>query len=165
VEDDVPVTDILGEPVHQPVDNTNYELPAELKNVPDGLEVTNYPSYGYAVKPKDDTAFYYWFYKTSVKAVNEDLEITEFGSYSWLDNRWEFGTVTGKPFEPKDFADWYKCKNGKLKKGKLYSDTNNWSRMSVLQRGKSLWYYIGKNKKGELFKGVAIVEHLPEMKK
>jgi hypothetical protein len=35
----------------------------------------------------------------------------------------------------------------------------------VLQRGKVLWYYIGKNKKGELFKGAAIVEHLPEMKK
>lgn len=55
----------------------------------------------YAVKTKEDTANYYWFYKASVKASFEDLEITEFGSYLWDGLKWVFGNVTGKPFEPK----------------------------------------------------------------
>ena len=79
--------------------------------------------------------------------MKEDIEITHFGSYFWAGDHWIFGTVTGKPFDAKDFADWYKCKNAKMKKGKEYSDENNWNSGKLLQGGKSLWYYIGKNKK------------------
>lgn len=163
---DVPVTNMLrAEQVQVPLTESNFDLPPELTNVPDGIEVKHDPSTAYATKTKDDTAFYYWFYKTTLKAIKEDLEITEFGSYTWVMDHWQFSTVTGKPFEPKDFADWYNCKKGKLKKGHEYSDKSNWYRWLYLQRGKALWYYIGKNKKGELFKGVSIVDYLPEMKK
>ena len=165
-DSDVPVTNMLKSETNMQQVTENYsELPPELKNVPVGIEVKHDPATVYATKTKEDTAMFYWFYKTTVKAIEENLEITEFGAYTWVMNHWEFSPVTGKPFEPKDFAEWYKCKKGKLKKGKEYSDPENWNNSAFLQRGKALWYYIGKNKKGELFKGTAIVDYLPEMKK
>lgn len=163
---DIPVTNMLTETVQESLtDKKMDEIPAELKNIPDGIKVLNSPLNVLAVRTKEDTANYYWFHSTTVKAVNEDLEITEFGTYTWVQDRWVFGTVTGKPFEPKDFADWYDCKNAFLEKGKTYGDKNNWFRSPALQRATSLWYYIGKNKKGELFKGISIVNYLPEEKK
>lgn len=163
VGSDVTSTNTLQQPVNM---TGNFSiLPDELANIPDAIEIKHTPVDPRAVKPKEDTINYYWFYKTTVKASFEDLEITEFGTYLWNGNKWVFGNVTGKPFEPKDFAEWYKCKNWKLKKGKEYSNPNNWNFSPVLQDGKILWYYIGRNKKGELFKGYSIVSYTGEMKK
>jgi hypothetical protein len=162
IGNDIPTTNILTEEYYKTFKDT--DMPPELANIPNGIEVGHNPQTVSAVY-NDKDSMYYWVYKTSVKPINEDIEIVQFGSYGWAGDHWEFGTVTGKPFEPKDFADWYKCKDAKMKKGKEYSDKNNWNNARVLQGGKSLWYYIGKNKKGELFKGTAIVNSLPEMKK
>lgn len=142
----------------------NSDMPSELEKIPNGIEIGHNPQTVSAVYNEKDS-MYYWFYKTSVKPVKEDIEITEFGAYSWVYDHWEFSTVTGKPFEPKDFAEWYKCENSKMKKGKEYSDIDNWNRLRELQSGKALWYYIGKNSNGELFKGTAIINYLPEVKK
>lgn len=163
VGDDVPTTNMLTEPPEN-VTGDYSELPPEIKNIPNGIEVGHNPQTVYATFSKKDT-MYYWVYKTSVKPMSEDIEITEFGAYTWYSDHWEFSTVTGKPFNNKDFADWYKCKNGMMKKGKEYSDKKNWNKSPTLQKGKALWYYKGKNKKGELFKGTAIVDYLPELKK
>ncbi|NOS85426.1 MAG: hypothetical protein HOP31_09830 [Ignavibacteria bacterium] len=163
VGSDVASTNTLVQPVNM-MGNFSI-LPDELINIPDAIEVRHTPIMPYAVKPMDDTANYYWFYKTIVKATFEDLEITEFGAYIWNGTKWVFSNVTGKPFEPKDFAEWYTCKNWKMKKGVEYIDPNNWNYSPILQNGKSLWYYIGRNKKGELFKGTAIVDYVGEMKK
>ncbi len=165
VGSDVPVTNMLKEPFQITATEVSDELPVLLRNIPDGIEVKHSPVDVRAVKNKNDTTMLYWFHTTTVKALKEDIEITEFGSYTWSLDHWEFGNVGGAPFSPKDFAEWYECKNSKLKKGKEYSDKNNWSRWPVLQRSTSLWYYIGKNKKGELFKGTAIINYLPEMRK
>ena len=160
VGNDVPTTNMPSE--------TKYDykkLPDKLENIPDGIEVINNPDTVRAVKTNNDTNFYYWFHKTSVKALNEDLEITEFGSYSWISDHWEFSTVTGKPFTKKDFEDWYNCKGGKLIKGKNYTDNNNWSRQSELQKSIVLLYYLGTNEKGDIFKGTAMIICLPELRK
>jgi len=170
------LSDIAFEVVSSDVTSTNMlkeeyytyakteDLPPELESIPNGIEVGHNPQTVAAVYSQKDS-MYYWVYKTSVKPVKEDIEITQFGSYVWAEDHWVLGTVTGKPFDAKDFADWYQCKNAKMKKGKEYSDENNWNSGKLLQGSKSLWYYIGKNKKGELFKGTAIVNSLPEMKK
>ncbi len=164
VGDDVASTNMLPPERLKSVGNYT-ELPLEIMNIPDAIIIKHTPATPYAVKPKEDTANFYWFYKTSVKASFEDLEITEFGSYTWDGLKWVFGNVTSKPFEPKDFAEWYSCKKWKLKKGVEYTDPNNWNYSSVLKDGKILWYYIARNKKGELFKGTAIVDYTGEMKK
>jgi hypothetical protein len=163
VGSDVASTNTLTEEYYNTFKNTE-QMPPELANIPNGIEVGHNPQTVSAVY-NDKDSMYYWVYKTTIKPVNEDIEITQFGSYGWAGDHWEFGTVTGKPFEPKDFAEWYECKDAKMKKGKEYSDKNNWNNARVLQGSKSLWYYIGKNKKGELFKGTAIVNSLPEIKK
>ncbi len=168
VSDDVPTTNMLPpDTSNYDLTTTNYdELPDKLKNIPTGLEVKNTPNVVYAtitVEKKD--SIYYWYHETSVKAINEDLEITEFGAYGWVLNHWEFGTITGKPFTDKDFAEWYNCKHAKIKKGKKFTDKHNWSRNMTLLQDKVLWYYIAKNGKGELFKGTAMVDYLPELKK
>jgi len=165
VTNDVVTTNMLTKESYQGITENFLDLPTKLKNIPDGIEVKNDPETVYASKTKQDSTMYYWYYKTTVKAVKEDIEITEFGSYTRILNHWEFGTVTGKPFEQKDFADWYKCKKGKMKKGKEYTDKDNWNRWPTLQKGKILWYYIGVNDKGEKFKGTATVNCMPEMKK
>ncbi len=162
---DVPPTNMLTVPVQTSMpENKMSELPAVLMNIPEGIGVTHTPVNVGAVKTKEDTTMLYWFHTTSVKPLKEDIEITEFGSYYWMQDHWEFGNVGGVPFSPKDFADWYECKSGKMKKGKVYSDKNNWYRWPSLQRSTTLWYYIGKNKKGELFKGTAMVNYLPQMR-
>jgi hypothetical protein len=163
VGNDVASTNTLTEEYYKTFKNSE-QMPPELEKIPNGIEVGHNPQTVSAVY-NDKDSMYYWVYKTTVKPVHEDIEITQFGSYYWAGDHWQFGTVTGKPFDAKDFADWYKCKDAKMKKGKEYSDKNNWNNARVLQGGKTLWYYIGKNKKGEFFKGTAIVNSLPEMKK
>ena len=163
VGEDIPVTNLLSEEYLKGKDNYS-ELPQKLNNIPNGIEAGHNPQTVLAEFNKKES-MYYWNYKTTVKPVNENLEIVEFGSYLWYNDHWEFATVTGKPFEKKDFAQWYNCKNGKMKKGKEYSDKSNWNNAPVLQKGRALWYYIGKNSKGELFKGTAIVDYLPELQK
>jgi hypothetical protein len=144
----------------------NYsEVPGKLKDIPDGIEVKHSPDLVFALRNDKDTNMYYWNHETSVKSTNEDLEIVEFGSYSWVLDHWEFGTVTGKPFTQKDFEDWYGCKDGILKKGKDYTDKSNWERSDVVSNMYILWYCIGKNKNGDLFKGTALVNDLPTIKK
>jgi hypothetical protein len=167
VSNDVPTTNMLPPDTSNYSVTTNYdEMPEKLKDIPTGLEVKHTPNVMYAnIEIEKNDTMYYWYYITSVNALNEDLEITEFGAYLWVLNHWEFGTITGKPFTKKDFADWYECKDGLIKKGKSYTDKHNWSRNMALQQSKTMWYYIAKNSKGELFKGTAMVDELPELKK
>lgn len=158
VGNDVPTTNIIN-------DSDYNKLPDKLKNIPDGIKVINVPDTVRAARINKDTIDYYWFHKTSVKAINEDLEIIEFGAYHWAYGDWEFGTVTGKPFTKKDFEDWFGCKGGKLIKGKIYTDKSNWTKHPELQNSIVLWYYLGVNKNGDIFKGTAIVTYLPELRK
>lgn len=163
VGNDVSVTNMLKDQIN--ISKDYGELPDKLKNIPDGIEIVNTPDLVYASKDEKDTVNYYWIFNTTVKPVKEDLEITEFGSYTWILDHWEFKTVTGEPFTKDNFADWYRCKGGKMKKGNSYKDKHNWYRSSELVEAMSMWYYIGKNEKGEMFKGTSLVECLPILKR
>jgi hypothetical protein len=159
-----PSTNMLTEEMSDTVSGQT-GLPAKLQYIPNGIEIKHTPVSVYAGKDANDTNYYYWFHRTSVKAESEDLEITEFGTYTWFHGHWAASTVTEKTFTNKDFADWYNCPDGILKKGKVYEDKSNWYRSTNLQDLKVLWYYIGKNEKGEKFKGTALIEYLPKLKK
>jgi hypothetical protein len=151
---------------YEPPENNDYSvLPEKLKDIPDGIIVKHTPDTVYAEKTGKDTIMYYWNYVTMVKASTRDLEITEFGAYSWVNGKWNLYTVTGKPFTNRDFREWYHCKKGMMKTGKEYSDKSNWNRNALLQKGKALWYYIGRDANGNLYKGTAIVDYMAEEKK
>ncbi|MGA2669060.1 MAG: hypothetical protein ABSF32_09105 [Ignavibacteria bacterium] len=164
VSTSVPTTDMFSKIIYDTISDYN-QSPDKLQYIPDGIIVKHIPDSVYASKDAKDTNNYYWFHKTTVKAESEDLEITEFGSYTWYQNNWVLTMITDKPFTKKDFADWYNCPDGKLIKGKVFEDNSNWYRSPQLQNVKVLWYYIGKNAKGEKFKGTAMIEYLAGMKK
>jgi|GEM_PF-2245786 len=146
-------------------DNNYSSLPVKLKDIPDGILVKHTPDIVYADKVGKDTITYVWNFTTTVKSYGRDLEIIEFGAYTMINNEWVLNTITGKPFNNKDFREWYECKKGKLKSGKEYSDKSNWYRNPLLQESKALWYYIGMSKEGELYKGASLIEYMPEVKK
>ncbi len=140
-------------------------MPQKLKDISDGIIVKHTPDTVYAEKTGKDTVIYYWNFVTIVKPMTQDLEIVEFGVYSWIGGMWVPNTITGKPFTNKDFREWYKCKKGKMKFGKEYSDKSNWARNPLLQKSKDLWYYIGMSKDGNIYKGTAMIDCLSEEKK
>src|SRR5690349_8737918 len=73
----------------------------------DGLEVIHSPEKVFAEKGGASRHPYTWLYKTSVRSTRGDLTVVEFGAFRLLEGQWCFGTITGKPFTSKDFADWY----------------------------------------------------------
>ncbi len=152
--------------MYEAPENSDYSvMPDKLTGIPDGIIVKHTPDTVYAEKTGKDTVMYYWSFVTTVMASTRDLEITEFGSYTWISGKWVPSTVTGKPFTNKDFREWYNCKKGKLKFGKEYSDKSNWYRNPLLQKSKALWYYIGMDAGGNLYKGTAVIDYLAEEKK
>lgn len=137
----------------------------ELESLPIGINVIHDPNPVMALKGNNINYKFIWQCKTIVKAMEENLTIVEFGTFRWSneDQEWCFTNYTGAPFTKFNFEDWYSCSKGILKKGIEYSDPNNWSGEDVLIQGKIKWYYVGKNSKGNKFKGESIVYELPEL--
>jgi hypothetical protein len=88
-----------------------------------------------------------------------ELNIVEFGAFNLSNGNWRFSTISGKPFSTKEFAEWYSCTDGVLKPGKPATDPNNWNRGPVLRSSRCIWYYLGKDAQGKLFRGEAEIEH------
>ena len=57
-----------------------------------------------------------------------------------------------------DFALSFDCKNGKLEKGKVYTFLKNYRFGNNLYGGDAMWYVIAKDKNGQLYKGIGILE-------
>ncbi len=136
-----------------------------IATLPIGLEVKHTPNPVKAMKDGRSSYPYTWLFKTTVKAIEDDITIIEFGCFIWYEEekRWVFSNYTDKPFTNANFAEWYSCPNGKLLKGKEYSDPNNWGGSSEPSEAKSKWYYIGINSKGERVKGEAVIKELAEL--
>lgn len=128
----------------------------ELDKLPVGIKVVFEPKEPRATLTgkSDRRAKYTWWYKTTVSATDGDVTVVEFGGLSLHDGKW----LVGKPFTAKEFAEWYKCPKGVLKKGESYSDPTNWSTDVELRAGKTRWYFVGIDAKGNRVKGEAVVE-------
>lgn len=136
------------------------QLPEKLKNITTGIEVTHSKNNVYAIPNKKDIdkyGKYKWHYETTVSATNENLTIVEFGAYVWSGNKWVFNTIYNRPFNKEEFSKWYSCENAFIEKGQSFTDHNNWGKGDILdgKKSKTLWYFIGVNKSGEKFKGIA----------
>lgn len=138
----------------------------ELANLPTGLKVVHTPNPALATCDNKNYCTYTWFYSTTVSAIDEDIEILEFGAFD-LDNdgKWiQSTTIYQRPFNSKDFADWYSCPGAIIAKGESVTDPTNWSGNDILKGNKVKWYYIGRNSKGQKVKGESTVECLAELK-
>ncbi|MHB1458076.1 MAG: hypothetical protein ACYC0V_14295 [Armatimonadota bacterium] len=142
-----------------PQDNMGKAKMAELASLPIGLEVCHNPNPVSASLDGRSGRKYTWLHSTTVKALNDDVEITEFGAFSWHNGRWIFSTIYARPFTQEEFAEWYSCPNAIIRKGEVATDPNNYSGRDVLIPGKSKWYFIGITKSGKRVKGEAVVEN------
>jgi hypothetical protein len=130
----------------------------EIRKLPEGLRVTHSPNPVSAVMGKDEGQPFAWEYSTTVEARHAELNIVEFGAFVLSNGNWRFATAAGRPFSAQEFAEWYSCTDGVLKPGKPAADPKNWSRRKILRSSRCIWYYIGKDAEGKLFRGEAELE-------
>jgi hypothetical protein len=140
--------------------DAEFITPEELDKIPEGIKVLHEPKMVLASLSGKSVrrSKYTWWYKTTVSTADDDVTIIQFGGFAWKDGKWFPGSFTGKPYTVEDFADWYKCPKGVLKKGESYSDPTNWASEPELVAGKTRWYFIGVDGTGRRVKGEAIVE-------
>jgi hypothetical protein len=130
----------------------------EIRRLPEGLRVTHSPNPVVAVMSRDKDQPFAWEYSTKVEAPHTELNIVEFGAFNLSNGSWRFSNTGGQPFSTQQFAEWYSCTDGILKPGEPATDPNNWSRSKVLRSSRGIWYYIGKDAAGKLFRGEAEIE-------
>ncbi|MEO1054945.1 MAG: hypothetical protein AAFX87_30205 [Bacteroidota bacterium] len=144
------------------------ELPAKISKLPVGIEVKHSAKRVYAVPNKDlkRGGKFKWKYQTSVKALNEDLKIIEFGGFILEGNQWVEKNLGQRPFNNNEFQEWYKCPDGLLKKDVYFTDANNWGTSNELtgSRTSNLWYYIGANAEGQKFVGYGEIVTIGRLK-
>jgi hypothetical protein len=131
----------------------------EIRRLPEGLRVTHTPNPVAAVMTQDKNLPFAWEYNTTVEALNAELNIVEFGCFNSSNGKdWRFANMGGQPFSTQQFAEWYSCADGVLEPGKSATDPKNWDRGKVLRSLRCIWYYIGKDPEGKLFRGEAEIE-------
>jgi polyisoprenoid-binding protein YceI len=125
-------------------------LPKKLRDISFGITSAHSPNPCYA---EFENGKYVWKHNTTV-VVNEDLEIVEYGGFLWTKKGWYLRVV----YTPKDFDEHYGTINGQLKKGVVYTDPSSWRMGDKLSAGDAMWFYIAKDKNGNLYKGIAPIE-------
>ena len=104
-------------------------------------------------------------YRTTVRAIDDDVRIFEFGAFGWHNGKWYFSTIYNRPFNAEEFAEWYSCPNATVSKAKSCNDPKNYSVGDQLSSVRSKWYFIGTNTKVQKVKGEAVVESLAKVGK
>jgi hypothetical protein len=102
-------------------------------------------------------------FRTSVSAIEHQVQIIEFAALYLVDGEWVFGNVTGLPFTATDFAEWYGCPDAIVRPGVSCTDANNWSGAEQLRSRKARWYYFGVTEDNRQVMGWAEIEELPEL--
>lgn len=140
-------------------------LPDVIKDLPIGISVTNEPDTIYAELNTKGSKKYIWKHTTTVKAINTDIKILEFGTYNYKNDRWVLGDSTKKPYNSADFDKWYcrkkngiitfdYCKEGYIAKNVEFIDPSNFCiRKDTLISRNGLWYYIGVDSSGKKVMG------------
>jgi polyisoprenoid-binding protein YceI/uncharacterized lipoprotein NlpE involved in copper resistance len=128
----------------------NRLLPDKLRELPTAINAGHFPNPCYA---ELIDGMYVWKHNTTV-VTNEDLQLVEYGSFVYTNDGWYLRVS----MTAVDFEAHYKCKDGLLKKGVVYTDESSWRRGDTLIAGDALWYYIAKDKNGKRIKGIALIE-------
>lgn len=137
---------------------------SELDTLPEGIRVTHSPNPVRAQEGGRSKRKYTWLYNTTVSAIDSPVVIEEFGGFEFRDGQWRFANITGKPYTPDQFAEWYSCPGALLERGNECSDPQNWTGYDQLHyTNKTLWYFIGRDVAGNRVKGQAMIELLGEI--
>jgi hypothetical protein len=150
-----------GEPGKGASEPSKFITVEELDRLPVGLRVVHEPNPALATLTGESKrrSKYTWWYKTSVSATGMTVRIVEFGAFVWHKGKWvQGGSFTGRPYNARDFAEWYSCPNAVLKPKGVYVDPTDWSSAPELQPGRMRCYFIGVDEKGRRVKGEAVIE-------
>jgi polyisoprenoid-binding protein YceI len=129
---------------------SNRLFPDKLRYLPNVITAAHFPNPCYATL---EDSMYIWKHNITIK-TDEDLQIVEYGSFVYTESGWYLRvTLTPTAFEKS-----YNCKGGLLKKGIVYVDNGSWRRSDGLTAGDAMWYFIAKDKQGNLVKGIAPIE-------
>ena len=131
----------------------------QLASLPVGLKVIHSPNPASARQARRGRWAYYWPYQTTVRAIKGSVRIEEFGALALTEGSWGFSTVTGEPYTPRDFGEWYSCPQAVVPGGGQCSDPKNWSGRDELQESLTRWYFIGVDDRGRRVKGEAVIKH------
>ncbi len=138
--------------------NKNRILPDTLRLIPTELIVYHSPNPNYPIlNYSKDTSNgkYLWKHSTYVISPKEDLEVVGAGSFIWYSAQ---GWFTNIQYNKQNFADAFNCKNGMLKKGRVYCYKKNYRFGDNLYGGDALWFVLAKDKKGKIYKGMGLIE-------
>ncbi|MCR9173555.1 MAG: hypothetical protein NXI10_13725 [bacterium] len=147
------------------------DWPDKVSSLKEGLKVVHSTDTVYASMNRKDPDFRGKFqlqFSTSVSSLDGDVKIKEFGGYIWEDGTWKAVSIYGRPFNSREFDKWYGGENGWIRKGKTYTDPDNW-----LMKGdrltndtiRSLFYFIGTNEDGEKVVGAKEIVGITNFKK
>ncbi len=139
-----------------------FEL-SDLDSLPIGLEVVHTPNSVLAQKGGGSGYDYTWTFQTTVRSTGAPVTIQEFGALMDENGKWVLGNFTKKFFTQNDFAEWYSCPEGVVTSGNEFSDPSNWGGADCLRPGKTKWFFVGIDDKGNRVKGEAVVEQLAKL--
>ncbi|MGE4073401.1 MAG: DUF1444 family protein [Lysobacterales bacterium] len=131
---------------------------AEVRALPEGLRLSHAPSVVAATRSPADGREFIWTFQTSVEAMDTELSIVEYGAFSQLRGKWGPANGGEAPFGPQQFAEGFGCSDGRLRPGQAFSHPKNSYRSSQLRSSRQLWYVIGKDAAGKLYRGEAEIE-------
>lgn len=152
---------ILNGIIAQDWTNKNRALPDELRKVPVNIFIKHGPNPNYPeLSDKEEKYKYVWKHQTSVISPEIDLQVIKTGSYIWYNEEgWKKNVVYNK----RDFAKRFNCPKGKLIAGQQYTFKKNYRYGNNLYGGDALWYVIAKDAKGNIYKGMALLETEAEL--
>jgi len=125
-------------------------FPDKLRGISNEIIAAHYPNPCFATF---EDSMYVWKHNTTVQ-TKEDLQLIEYGSFIYTKKGW-YLRVT---MSPDEFAKYYNCPNGLLKKGVVYTDKESWRRDQNLTGGDAMWYFLARDKNGRIVKGTAPIE-------
>ena len=153
------------------IEKSENSWPKYITDLPIGIDVHHSSDTVYAQRSNraDTTVYpYIWGFGTTVMAINQDLEIIEFGAYDLEEGEWVLRTQEdNRPFNKDEFIKWYHCNDkGIIYRGFKYSDNQNYlgkARFLDGYKKKTLCYFIGENEQGKKYVGakeVIVVNNL-----
>lgn len=133
-------------------------LPDQLRNIPTGIIMYHTPSPVWPTLNADTAAYpgrFVWKHSTSAYSMVGNLKVVSAGSYIWLASK---GWQANMRLDTADFAKFFACTNAHMRSKKTYTFGKNYRYGDALYGGDALWYILAKDKRGTLYKGVAVVE-------
>ena len=129
-------------------------LPESISNLPVGIVVEPVKSIAEAqlevadIKnlSSDPNPVYRWDHPITIKSMGGDVQIVEYGVFTFFDGNWHDATEEQKPYSAKVLSEMFQCEGALLKHNETYQSDrfSNWSNVPRKKRAIIRWYFIGE---------------------